>query len=120
MSSRGGLAAALNEIAIDGQVAIEIEEQRVNVNEAVAAACELLGLDPFYVANEGRLVAVVPEADAARALAIMQSHPLGRGATYVGRVLDDKTSAGTVMLHGRFGGRRLLDLLSGEQLPRIC
>ncbi len=116
--TRGGLAAALNEIASDAGVAIEVEEAAVPVVEGVAGACEILGLDPLYVACEGRLVAFVAAADAARTLAALRSHPLGAGAAVVGRVAA--APAGVVTLVTRVGTRRLLDLLSGEQLPRIC
>jgi hydrogenase expression/formation protein HypE len=136
--TRGGLAAALNEIALDSQVGIEIDESAIPVAEPVAAACELLGLDPLYVANEGRLVAFVPAAAADRVLEAMRRHPAGNcpnfrpgedgtapiaterafGPCRIGVVSD--THAGTVELRGRFGGRRIVDLLSGEQMPRIC
>lgn len=116
--TRGGLAAALNEIALDAAVAIEVEETAVPVADAVAGACELLGLDPFYVACEGRMVAFIPDQEADRALEVLRAHPLGVGAARIGRVI--KGSAGMVTLRTRLGARRLLDLLSGEQLPRIC
>jgi hydrogenase expression/formation protein HypE len=115
--TRGGLASVLNEIALDARVGIEVEEAAIPVDEAVAGACELLGLDPLYVASEGRMVAFVPEPDAARALAVLRRHPLGARAARIGRVSD---GTGTVTLRTRLGSRRLLDLLSGEQLPRIC
>lgn len=118
--TRGGLCAALNEIALDGGVDLEIDEQSVPVDDAVAAACELLGLDPFSVANEGRLVAFVAERDAERALAAMCSRPEAARAAIIGRVIEERRGGGVVALKGRLGGRRLLDLLSGEQLPRIC
>jgi hydrogenase expression/formation protein HypE len=116
--TRGGLATALGEIAADAGVAIEVEEAAVPVSEGVAGACELLGLDPLYVACEGRLVAFVPAAEAVRALAILRGHPLGAGATRIGTVGGEP--GGMVTLRTRLGARRLLDLLSGEQLPRIC
>jgi hydrogenase expression/formation protein HypE len=116
--TRGGLAAALNEIALDGGVGIELDEAAVPVGDAVAGACELLGLDPLYVACEGRLVAFVAAADAERALAVLRASSAGAAAARVGRVVAGP--AGTVTLRTRLGGRRLLDLLSGEQLPRIC
>jgi hydrogenase expression/formation protein HypE len=115
--TRGGLASALNEIALDGGVGIEVDEAAVPVDDAVAGACELLGLDPLYVACEGRLVTFVSEPDAERALALLRAHPLGARAARIGRVSD---AAGTVSLRTRLGTRRVLDLLSGEQLPRIC
>jgi hydrogenase expression/formation protein HypE len=116
--TRGGLATVLCEVAADAGVAIEVEEAAVPVTDAVAGACELLGLDPLYVPCEGRLVAFVPAADADDALAILRRDPLGGGATRIGRVGAEP--AGMVTLRTRFGAGRLLDLLSGEQLPRIC
>ena len=116
--TRGGLAAVLNEIAADAGLAVEVDETAVPVRDDVAGACELLGLDPLYVACEGRLVAFVPERDADRALTVLRRHPLGAEAAVIGRVVDGP--AGMVTLRTRLGSRRLLDLLSGEQLPRIC
>jgi len=116
--TRGGLAAGLNEIASSARVQIDVAEAAVPVSEPVRGACEILGFDPLYVANEGRLVAFVPEAEADRALAILQQHPTGAGACRIGAVLDE--SPGLVTLQSRIGARRVLDLLSGEQLPRIC
>jgi hydrogenase expression/formation protein HypE len=116
--TRGGLSSALNEIAVDAGVGIEIDEARVAIADGVAAACELLGLDPLYVANEGRFVAFVPQRETARALAALRAVPVSAGAVEVGRVLED--GRGTVRMRSRFGGTRLLDLFSGEQLPRIC
>jgi hydrogenase expression/formation protein HypE len=116
--TRGGLATALGEIAADAGVAIEIDEAAVPVTDAVAGACELLGLDPLYVACEGRLVAFVPATEAERAVALLRRHPLGAGATRIGTV--EAEPGGMVTLRTRLGARRLLDLLSGEQLPRIC
>lgn len=117
-TTRGGLASALNEIALDGGVGLMLDESAVPVDEAVAGACELLGLDPLYVACEGRMVAFVPEPQADAALGAMRRHPLGAGAACIGRVTDGP--AGMVSLRTRLGGQRLLELLSGEQLPRIC
>jgi hydrogenase expression/formation protein HypE len=116
--TRGGLASALNEIATDAGVSIEVEEKAIPVPDGVAGACELLGLDPFYVACEGRMVAFVPESDAGRALEMLRAHPAGAAATRIGGV--GQGSPGMVVLKTRMGARRLLDLLSGEQLPRIC
>ncbi len=116
--TRGGLASVLNEIAEAAGVAIEAREEAVPVDEAVAAACEILGLDPLYVACEGRMVAFLPEDQAARALELVRAHPEGAGAAVVGRVLAGP--AGRVTLRTTLGTARLLDLLSGEQLPRIC
>lgn len=116
--TRGGLASVLNEIATAAGVAIEAQEDALPVDDAVAAACEILGLDPLYVACEGRLVAFLPADQAERALTALRAHPEGTGATIVGRVLEGP--AGRVTLRTPLGTSRLLDLLSGEQLPRIC
>ncbi|MHB1033147.1 MAG: hydrogenase expression/formation protein HypE [Pirellulales bacterium] len=116
--TRGGLASALNEIAMDGKVGIELDEASIAVAEPVAGACELLGLDPLYVANEGRLVAFVPAAAADRALAILRGCPVASQAAVAGRVVD--SHLGVVQLRGQLGGTRIVDLLSGEQMPRIC
>ena len=116
--TRGGLAAALNEIALDARVGIELDEPAIPVAEPVAAACELLGFDPLYVANEGRLVAFVPASSAAGVLEVMRRHPAAAGPAQIGVV--SAAHAGTVDLHTRFGGSRVVDLLSGEQMPRIC
>ena len=116
--TRGGLSAALNEIALDARVGIEIDEVAIPVAEPVRAVCELLGLDPLYVANEGRLVAFVPPATADRVLAAMRASAASPEACRIGVVTD--AHAGTVELRGTLGGGRILDLLSGEQLPRIC
>jgi hydrogenase expression/formation protein HypE len=115
--TRGGLASALNEIAAVAHLGIEIEEAAVPVTSAVGGACELLGLDPLYVANEGRFVAFVPEADADEAVRVMRAHVVAGGTVRIGRVVDAHDA---VVLRTRLGGRRLLELLSGEQLPRIC
>ncbi len=114
--TRGGLASALNEIAMDASVGITIDEAAVPVTDAVAGACELLGLDPLYVANEGRFVAFVSQAFEARALETMRTH--SPAAVCIGHVTA--THAKTVFVRNRLGGTRILDLLSGEQLPRIC
>lgn len=120
--TRGGLTSVLNEIAMDGRVDIEIEERAVPVSDVVRGACELFGLDPFYVACEGRLVAFVAARDADRALAIMQTQRDGRDARRIGNVMNPAPAArdGRVTLRGRLGTTRLLDLFAGEQLPRIC
>ena len=116
--TRGGLAAAVNELAEDAQVGIELNEADIPVSEPVAAACELLGLDPLYVANEGRLVAFVAPEAAQQVLDILRRHPAAHGPAMIGRVVADHP--GLVELRGRLGGGRILDLLSGEQMPRIC
>ncbi|MVU78255.1 hydrogenase expression/formation protein HypE [Nocardia sp. ET3-3] len=116
--TRGGLASALNELAAASGVGVEIEEAAVPVPTAVAATCELLGLDPLHVANEGCLVAFVAPEAAERALAAMRSAPGGAGATVIGRVTDGP--AGRVTARTLMGAGRIVDMLIGEQLPRIC
>jgi hydrogenase expression/formation protein HypE len=116
--TRGGLASALVEIAQAIGVRIDIDERAIPVREDVRGACEILGLEPLYVANEGRLVAFVPAAEADRALTIMQAHPLGAAACRIGQV--EANGAALVTMRSQIGTRRVVDLLSGEQLPRIC
>jgi hydrogenase expression/formation protein HypE len=116
--TRGGLATTLNEIALQSQVGIEIDEAKVPVLESVQAACELLGLDPLYAANEGKCVAVVPPEAAPALLESMRGHIYGREAVIIGRITaDDKRR---VVLRTRLGARRALSMLTGAQLPRIC
>ncbi|HEY9504745.1 MAG TPA: hydrogenase expression/formation protein HypE [Gemmatimonadales bacterium] len=116
--TRGGLASALNEIASASGVGIELAESGVPIPEAVQAACEMLGLDPLYVANEGILLALVPAALADATLAALRSHPLGAEAAAIGRVVAGHP--GLVSLSTAIGGSRIVDLLPGDQLPRIC
>jgi hydrogenase expression/formation protein HypE len=116
--TRGGLATTLNEIARQSRVGFVIDEAAIPVQPEVEAACELLGLDPLYVANEGKLVAVCAAGDADRLLAAMRAHPLGRGAAIIGEAIADRHHF--VQMDTRFGGRRIVDWLAGEQLPRIC
>jgi hydrogenase expression/formation protein HypE len=116
--TRGGLCSALNEIATVAGVRVTIEESSIPVSEVVYGACELLGLDPLYVANEGRLVAFVPEGDAERALEVMRSQAVSAGAVRAGTVYEN--ASGIVTIRSRIGGHRVLNMLSGEQLPRIC
>ena len=116
--TRGGLAAALNEIALDVGLGMSLRETDIPVSPPVSAACELLGLDPLYVANEGCLVAFVPPAAADSVLETMRLHQKTTTPTIIGTVTD--SHPGTVLLNGPFGGERILDLLSGEQMPRIC
>jgi hydrogenase expression/formation protein HypE len=116
--TRGGVATALNELAQRSEVGIVVQEAAVAVREPVRGVCELLGLDPLYVANEGTLLAVVPRGDAARVLEVMRAQPEGREACVVGEVVDDR--ARLVVLETTVGGRRIVDMLQGEQLPRIC
>jgi hydrogenase expression/formation protein HypE len=116
--TRGGVASALNEIAGSARVGIHIDEAAVPVLEEVRGACEILGLDPLYVANEGKLVAFVSRAQADAVLARMHAHPLGRHAVVIGEVVQDQP--GRVHQRSRIGGQRVVEMLSGEQLPRIC
>jgi hydrogenase expression/formation protein HypE len=116
--TRGGLATTLNELAAQSQIGIEIEEASVPVPEGVRAACELLGLDALYAANEGKLVAMVPPEAEGAILSAMRNHRYGAEATTIGRITSEH--AGRVVLHTMLGAHRLLDMLSGAQLPRIC
>lgn len=116
--TRGGLATTLNEIARQSAVGMVLEEAAIEVLPQVEAACELLGLDPLYIANEGKLIAICAEDDAQPLLDCMRRHPLGEQAVRIGTVLED--AHGFVQMQTRFGGRRVVDWLSGEQLPRIC
>ncbi|MCC7116198.1 MAG: hydrogenase expression/formation protein HypE, partial [Burkholderiales bacterium] len=116
--TRGGLATTLNEICAQSGVGMLIDESALPVRAEVAAACELLGLDPLYVANEGKLVCVCAPQDAERLLAVMRAHPLGADAALVGSVHEDAHRF--VQMQTTFGGRRVVDWLVGEQLPRIC
>jgi hydrogenase expression/formation protein HypE len=116
--TRGGIATTLNEIARQSGVGMLLEEAAIPVLPQVDAACEFLGLDPLYVANEGKLIAICAEEDASTLLAAMREHPLGTHAARIGTVVDDPH--GFVQMKTRFGGRRVVDWLSGEQLPRIC
>jgi hydrogenase expression/formation protein HypE len=116
--TRGGLAATLNEIAHQSGVGMMLRERAIPVRPAVAAACELLGLDPLDVANEGKLVAICAAGDADRLLAAMRAHPLGREAARIGEVVADEHRF--VQLETAFGGRRIVDWLASDPLPRIC
>ncbi|MFE7607043.1 hydrogenase expression/formation protein HypE [Streptomyces celluloflavus] len=118
--TRGGLAAALNEIARDSGVAMEIDEGLLPVPEPVAAACDLLGLDPLHVANEGCMVAFVAPAAADEALALLRSLPEGGGAVRLGNVTPAEGHPGRVVMRTAVGARRVVDMPLGEQLPRIC
>lgn len=116
--TRGGLATTLNELAARSNVGIELDEAAVPVREAVRGACELLGLDPLYVANEGKVVAIATPHAAETALAALRNHEYGREATIIGRVTE--AHPGRVVLRTIMGARRIVDMLAGEQLPRIC
>jgi hydrogenase expression/formation protein HypE len=116
--TRGGLATTLNEIASRSRVGIILEEDKVPVRESVRGTCELLGLDPLYLANEGKLIAICPPQEADRVLQAMKAHPLGKHAEILGRVTEENPKR--VMLHTLIGGHRVLDMLTGAQYPRIC
>ena len=116
--TRGGLASALNELAAASRVGVSIEETAIPVRPEVRGACEMLGLDPLYVANEGKLIAVVPDEKADTLLAAMRQHPRGRDAAIIGTVVANHISM--VVLQSRIGGERIVTMLAGEQLPRIC
>jgi hydrogenase expression/formation protein HypE len=116
--TRGGLASALVEIADAGKIHLSIHESAIPVRDDVRGACEILGFDPLYVANEGRFIAFVPSRDVERALALMRAHPLGAGASLIGAAGSDPP--GLVTMRSSIGANRIVDMLSGEQLPRIC
>jgi hydrogenase expression/formation protein HypE len=116
--TRGGLSSALNELAQMTNLGVEIDETLIPVPEPVKSACEMLGLDPLYVANEGKLIVVVSERDADRVLSSMRKNPLGREANIIGEIVD--RHPGIVLMRTVIGGRRIIDMIAGEQLPRIC
>ena len=116
--TRGGVGTALNEIAEKSQVGIKIFENKIPLKKEVVAACELLGFDPLYLANEGKLLCFVAQEDADAVLAAIRANPYGKDAAVIGEVISDHT--GKVFMETRIGGKRILDMLSGEQLPRIC
>jgi len=117
-ATRGGIATVLNEFAVASGVGIRIRERDLPIHEPVRGACEILGLDPLYLANEGKLIAVVPAADADRVLAAMRAEPAGAEAAIIGEIAPDPP--GMVVMETVFGGERIVDMLVGEQLPRIC
>jgi len=116
--TRGGVSSTLNEIAQQSHVGIELEESSLPVHEQVRGACELLGLDPLYVANEGKLIAIVAPDAADLVLQVMRRHPLGSEAQIIGTVTD--SNPGFVTMRTPFGTTRIVDMLAGDQLPRIC
>ena len=116
--TRGGVATTLNEIARQAGVGLVLEEAAIPIRTEVEGACELLGLDPLYIANEGKLLAIVDAAEADAALAALRAHPLGQAAARIGTVVADEQHF--VQMDTRFGGRRMVDWLAGEPLPRIC
>jgi len=116
--TRGGVSSALNEIAATSKVGIELIEREIPVREEVRGACEMLGLDPLYVANEGKLIAIAPAEDAQALLATMLNNPLGKNACIIGKVSE--AHPGLVTMRTDFGTSRIVDMLAGDQLPRIC
>lgn len=116
--TRGGVGTALNEIAEKSKIGIRIYEERIPLKDEVAAACELLGFDPLYLANEGKLLAFVAGSDTAAVLAAIRKNPFGQDAVVIGEVVEDHS--GRVIMQTRIGGSRIVDMLAGEQLPRIC
>ncbi len=117
-ATRGGAATVLNEFAASSGVGMRIRERDMPLREQVKGACEILGLDPLFLANEGKLVAIVPREDAPKVLAAMRAHPAGADAAIIGEVTEQP--AGAVIMRTAFGGDRIVDMLVGEQLPRIC
>ncbi|WP_420645829.1 hydrogenase expression/formation protein HypE [Candidatus Leptofilum sp.] len=116
--TRGGVASSLNEIAQSSQVGIVLNENKIPVNPAVKAACELLGMDPIFVANEGKLLAIVPENEADQVVAVMRNHELGRETAVIGQVVS--AHPGMLVARTGIGGTRVISMQIGEQLPRIC
>jgi len=116
--TRGGLATTLNELAQQSGVGMRLHEAAIPVDPSVTAACELLGLDSLYVANEGKLVCICSHKDAQQLIEVMRAHPLGRRAAIIGEVVADEQAF--VQMETGFGGSRMVDWLAGEQLPRIC
>jgi len=116
--TRGGVATVCNELAADAEVAVVLQESALPLRRPVVGACDLLGIDPLYVANEGKLVAVVPPEQAESALAALRDHPLGAHAAAIGRIASEPQRI--VLLETSFGGTRIVDMLVGDPLPRIC
>ncbi len=116
--TRGGVASTMNEIAASAQKGIRLYEKSIPANENVRSACEILGFDPLYVANEGKLIAIVSSSESAKVLSAMKKHPAGTESAIIGEVTDDHPSV--VVLQTAIGGERVVDMISGEQLPRIC
>ena len=116
--TRGGLGTALNEIALKSNAGIRIHEDRIPVKDAVSGLCELLGFDPLYIANEGKLIAFVATEHSEAVLESMKQSPYGKDACIIGEVVDEHP--GRVVMTTRIGGKRIVDMLTGEQLPRIC
>ena len=117
-ATRGGIASVLNEVAEDSDVGVLLNEQSIPMRAEVTGVCEILGLDPLYLANEGKIVVVVPADQSEVVLQAMRNHEDGRDSVVIGKICD--APAGTVVMETLFGGRRVVDMLVGEQLPRIC
>jgi hydrogenase expression/formation protein HypE len=117
-ATRGGLGTVCNELAQTAGIGVILDEATLPVQPEVLGACDMLGIDPIYVANEGKFVAVLPEAEAEAAVAALHTHPLGQRAAVIGQVVD--SPAGMVALRTPFGGSRIVDMLVGDPLPRIC
>ena len=116
--TRGGVASALNEIAESANVGINIDEEKIPISEEVRGACEILGLDPLYIANEGKVLIFVDEKDAEKVLNVMKSHQYGKESQIIGKVTKENPKL--VTLKTKIGSTRIVDMISGEQLPRIC
>ena len=116
--TRGGVATVLNEIALRSKIAINVQEEKIPIREGVKVACEMLGIDPLYVANEGKLVAVVAPEDTPSVIECMRNHKYGRNSDVIGTIALEPN--GMVILDTIAGGQRIVDMLVGEQLPRIC
>lgn len=117
--TRGGLATSLNEIAQQSGVSIRLDEEKIPVKTEVASACEMLGFDPLYVANEGKVIVILPSGEANKAIEIMKKNKYGKQAVFIGNI-EEKTDVPRVTMSTRIGGTRIVDMLSGEMLPRIC
>jgi hydrogenase expression/formation protein HypE len=116
--TRGGLATTLNEIAIQSNIGIEIYEESIVIDQAVETACEIMGFDPLYVANEGKVIIIVDEKYSNKILKVMRNHRYGKRANIIGKIISDPK--GRVLMRTRLGTSRIVDMLSGEMLPRIC
>jgi hydrogenase expression/formation protein HypE len=116
--TRGGVASSLNELAMDTELGVRLNETSLPISRSVRGVCELLGLDPLYVANEGKLLAVVSSETAEMALEALKAHPLGRDSAVIGEMTSE--NPGIVVLETLFGGTRVVDMLVGDPLPRIC
>jgi len=116
--TRGGVATVLNELSHASQTGMIIDEEKIPVSEEVRGACEILGLDPLYIANEGKLIIILPEKEAIKVIEAMRQHPLGREASIIGKITSEHP--GIVRMTTSIGSSRIIDMLTGDQLPRIC